>query len=59
MGKVDFMEELNVEIEKRIDIMEADDYEGVPELQKSDFILTGVLIAVCTLALVFAYNFMC
>lgn len=44
-----FSEELYKEIDKRIEEMEASDYEQVARMKKKDFVLAGVL---CVLSLV-------
>ncbi|MDD4369989.1 MAG: hypothetical protein PHD56_02760 [Anaerostipes sp.] len=55
----EFLEVLDQEIESRIKTIEASDYEGVPEFNKTDGILSAVTIVVCIGILIFTYNFLC
>jgi hypothetical protein len=57
--KNEFIEKINSEIEKRIEIMESPDYEGTPKFGRNDVFLSLGLVVICTFILIYAYNFLC
>ena len=50
----DFEVELNAEVEKRLGMMEEPGYEFPERMRKSDFIIAGIIMAVCLVILEYA-----
>lgn len=61
MAKVnkEFMDELNKEIDKKIDLIENGKMEPVTRLTKFDYTLSLVIIIISFIALVWAYFCLC
>ena len=52
--ELDFETELNAEVTKRLAMMEKPDYEFPERMKKSDFVIAGVIMAVCLVILEYA-----
>ena len=50
----DFESELNAEVTRRLGMMEDPEYEFPTRMKKSDFIIAGVIMAVCLVVLEYA-----
>ena len=53
-GTNDFETELNAEVEKRLAMMEEPGYEFPERMRKSDFVIAGIVMAVCLVVLEYA-----
>lgn len=53
-----YLEEMNKEIERRIEIIESPEYEYVPEVPRNDIIIATIISAACFFILAIAYNFL-
>lgn len=51
---MDFEKELEAEVEKRLGMMEQPDYEFPARMKKIDFIIAGIIMAVCLVAVEYA-----
>lgn len=51
-----YLDEMEQEIEKRVELIESGEYEFVPEIPKGDRIAAIVLGAICLISIVVAYN---
>ncbi len=47
MSETDFETELNAEVTKRLGMMESSDYEFPTRMKKIDYIIAGVVMAIC------------
>ena len=52
--EIDFETELNAEVTKRLAMMEEPGYEFPKRMKKVDFVVAGVLMAVCLVVVEFA-----
>ena len=52
--EVDFEAELNAEVTKRLAMMEEPDYEFPSRMKKVDFIIAGIIMAVCIVIVEYA-----
>lgn len=52
--RTDFEEELNAEVTRRLAMMENPEYEFPTRMKKSDFVIAGVIMAVCLVVVEFA-----
>ena len=53
-SQTDFDTELNAEVTKRLAMMEEPGYEFPERMKKSDFIIAGIIMAVCLVVLEYA-----
>ena len=53
-SEVDFDTELNAEVTKRLAMMEEPGYEFPARMKRVDFVIAGVIMAVCLVILEFA-----
>ena len=53
-SEVDFETELNAEVTKRLAMMEEPGYEFPERMKRADFIVAGVIMAVCLVVLEYA-----
>ena len=54
MPEMDFEEELNAEVTKRLGMMEDPDYEFPTRMKKIDWIIAGILMVVCLVIVEYA-----
>lgn len=52
-----YLDELEKEVERRIDIIESPDYEFVPDITMVDKIASGIIVIASIAILAIAYNF--
>jgi len=50
----DFEAELNAEVEKRLGMMEEPGYEFPERMKKADFVVAGIIMAVCLVVVEYA-----
>lgn len=58
-GNKTFLDELNKEIDKKIDMIETGNMEHVVRLKKADYAVSLIIILISLIALVWAYFCLC
>lgn len=58
-GNKTFLDELNKEIDKKIDMIETGNMEYVVRLKKADYAVSLIIILISLIALVWAYFCLC
>ncbi len=53
-SEIDFETELNAEVTKRLAMMEEPGYEFPTRMKKIDYVIAGIIMAVCLVVLEFA-----